>query len=189
MQKGKNLTNSKNKEALSPKKQMITNPIDKAGLVAKINVLGSGISNVKVSPQTHIHNEKSFGVVDYANFIKETNDIIKNYSDLNGAIAAFHHGFVNRFNVIYTGLGIINEESNSVDVKFLDKNSNVYTFKVFKNDKDNEIIKAIDSNEVTLLKNSQFLKLPSLFDAPSVIIPIKIQGRNIFMFLAPLSKK
>ena len=184
MQKGKNLTNSKNIENLSPKKQTITNPIDKAGLVAKINVLGSGINNVKIAPHSNIHNEKSFGVVDYANFIKETNEIIKNYSDLNEAVAAFHSMFVNRLNVIYTGIGIINDEANSVDVKFLDKNSNVYTFKVFKNDKDNEIIKAIDSNEVTLLKNSQFLKLPSLVDAPSVVIPIKIQGRNICVAFA-----
>ena len=87
--------------------------------------------------------------------------------------------FVSRLNCTYTALGIINEQSNTIDMKLLDKNSNVYSYKVFMNEKENELIKAIDSDEIRVLKNSEYLKIPSLINLPSVIIPIKIQGRTI----------
>ena len=51
-------------------------------------------------------------------------------------------------------------------------------------DKDNEIVKAIDSGEIAVLHNSSFLKLPSLANVPCVIIPIKIQGKNICVAMA-----
>ena len=186
MQKDNKIKDSyKQKKNLSPSNSIITNPIDKSGLVAKINILGSGMNSVNSSHGIiNHHSEKAYCVVDYAGFIKETNDIIKRYYDIKVSLNAFHNMFTSRLNCAYTALGLINEASSSVNIKLLDKNSNVYSFKVFMNDKDNEIVKAIDSGDVSILPNSAFLKLPSLANIPCVIIPIQIQGKNICVAMA-----
>ncbi len=186
MQKDNKIDNKyKQKKNLSPSNKITTNPIDKSGLVAKINVLGSGMNSVNSSHGiiSH-HSEKSYGVVDYAGFIKETNEIIKNHHDIKISLNAFHNMFTSRLNCAYTALGLINESSNSVNIKLLDKNSNVYSFKVFMSDRENEIVKAIQSGEVSVVQNSAFLKLPSLVSLPCVIIPIQICGKNICVAMA-----
>lgn len=184
MQKDYNKTETYNKK-LSPNNSIATNPIDKSGIVAKINVLGSGINAVKMSQNSvNHHMEKTYSVVDYSVFIKETNEIMKNHVSLRASLSAFHNMFVNRLNANYTALGLINEQSNTIELKLLDKNSNVYSYKVFMSDKDNEIIKAIENDEVRVLPNSEFLKIPNLAPVPAVIIPIKVQGRTICVALA-----
>ncbi len=186
MQKEKKITKSyKEKETLSSQNPIVTNPIDKSGLVAKINILGSGMSSVNAPIGIINHtNEKAHGIIDYIGFIKETNEIIKQYKDIRESLNSFHNLFINRFNCTYTGIGFINEQLNSINIRLLDKNTNVYSFKVFMNDKDNEIIKAYDSGEITVLNNSSFLKLPSLANVPGVIIPIRVHGKNICIALA-----
>ena len=186
MQKESNTKSSyKKNSTLSSQNNIATNPIDKSGLVAKINILGSGMNSVKTPHgYSNYHSEKSYGVIDYASFIKETNEIVRNHKDLRDSLNAFHNMFVNRLNCTYTAIGLINEQSNYVNVKLLDKNSTVYSFKVFMNDKENEIIKSLDTGEISIISNSAFLKVPSLVNVPSVIIPIQVQGRNICIALA-----
>lgn len=176
----------KSKNSLSPNNQKITNPIDKSGLVAQINILGSGMSSVKASHNiiANHHNEKASALIDYAGFIKETNNIIKNHHSLSDSLNAFHNMFINRLNCGYTALGLISEQSNSINIRLLDKNSNVYSFKIFMSDKENAIVKALESGEVSIVDNSAFLKLPSLASMPSVILPIQTQGKNICVALA-----
>ncbi|MBQ8887711.1 MAG: diguanylate cyclase [Candidatus Gastranaerophilales bacterium] len=175
----------KSKNSLSQKNSITTNPIDKTGLVAQINILGSGMSSGKVSHSViNHHNEKASGLVDYSGFINETNSIIKNHTSLSESLNAFHSLFTNRLNCGYTAFGLIGEQSNSVNVRLLDRNSNVYSFKVFMNDKENEIVKAIESGEAIILNNSSYLKLPSFANLPSVILPIQIQGKTICIALA-----
>lgn len=186
MQKDNKIKDSyKNNSSLSQKNQITTNPIDKSGIVAQINILGSGIGSCKISHNTmNYHNEKTSSLIDYAGFIRETNEIIKNHTNLRDSLNAFHNMFINRLNCGYTALGLINEHSSSINVRLLDKNSNVYSFKIFLSDKENEIVKALESGEPVVLNNSAFLKLPSLANVPSVILPIQIQGKNICVALA-----
>ncbi len=173
------LNSYNNKISLSPPNQ-ITNPIDKSGLIAKINILGSGISSVK---NTHgiigHHNEKTYGIVDYAGFVKETNEIIKKHKEPKETLNSFHNLFINKLNNLYTAIGIIREQSNTIEIRLLDKSFNVYSLKVFLNQDDNEIVKAIKSGEPAFFDNSAFLKLPSFANLASLIIPVKICDKNI----------
>lgn len=168
------------KTVLSPINQITTNPIDNSGLVAKINILGSGMTSVK-NPHAAInhHSEKIYGVVDYVGFIKETNEIIKNHKNRKETFNAFHNLFMNKFNNSYSAMGLINEQSGAVEIRLLDKSSNVYSLKVFLSQEDNEIVKTINTGEPVIYDNSAFLKLPSFSNLPSLIIPVKICGKNI----------
>ncbi len=184
MQKQTKVKNLNNKEKLSPSSKT-TNPIDKSGLIAKINILGNGMGAIK-EPHVSInhHTDKAYSSVDYAGFIRTVNEIIKNNCELRDCLNGFHNLFMTYLNCSYTALGIINEKSNTINIKLIDKNSSVYSFKVFMNDKQNEIIKTLDTGEITTINNSAFLKIPTLASLPSVIIPIKFQGKNICVGLA-----
>ncbi len=185
MQKNNNNTDINNKRTLSPTKSTTTNPMDNsAGIVAKINVLGSGMNSIKM-PHINMQSEKSFGVVDYPAFINEMNETVRKYNtDSKDILNSFHNLFVNRLNSIYSGIGIINNKSNTIEVKVLDRNSNVYSYKLFKTDSNNEIVRALISGETTVLNNSDYLKIPSLINSPSVIIPVKIKGKDICVAFA-----
>lgn len=186
MQKDKTDQNTKyNNSSQSPLNKIATNPIDKSGLIAKINILGSGMNLGAMTPaiSSH-HSEKAYGVVDYASFIKETNEIIRNHTELKHTLNAFHNLFVSKLNCAYTALGIINEQSNTISVKLLDRNSAVYSFKVFMSDANNEIIKALQTGEITTHSDSSYLKIPSLVSLPSAIIPIRTNGKNVCVALA-----
>ncbi len=185
MQKSKKSIDINNKENnISSQSKKTTNPIDKSGLVAKINILGSGMNSIKNPYGGNIHHmDKSFGVIDYAGFIKQINDIVKNHTDLRESLNEFHNMFVNRLNCAFTAMGLICEQSNSINIKLLDKNSNVYSLKVFMSDTENEIVKALETGEISLLNDCEFLKIPSLVNHPCAIIPIKAQGRTICVTL------
>ena len=186
MQKETKTKGKVNNKALSSSNSITTNPIDKAGLVAKINILGSGMgmSQGKMVHGVAHHAEKAYGAVDYVDFIRQTNEIVRNYTDLKETQTAFHNMFVSKLNCAYTAFGVINEQSNTINMKLLDKNSNVYSFKVFMNDTENEIIKVLNSGEIVSLSNSSFLKITSLNNFPAVILPVKLKGRNVGIALA-----
>ncbi len=184
MQKDTNITELNNKTPFPEKNKIITNPIDKTGLVAKINILGNGMNHGKMVHVASHHSEKAYGTADYIEFYKHTNEIINTYKDLKDAQNLFHNLFVSKLNCAYTALGIINEQSNVINIKLLDKNSNVYSFKVFMSDSENEIIKSLSAGEISIHDNSAFLKISSLNNLPSVIIPVKQKGKNICIALA-----
>ena len=188
MQKDKNLKETYNKHNnLSSQTSISTNPIagNSSGIVAKINILGSGM-NTSTSSHTFLnhHNEKSYGVIDYAGFIKEVNDIISQNFQLKDFLNSFHNLFINRLNCGYTAIGLINEQSTYINIRLLDKNSNVYSFKIFNNDLDNEINKALEAGEIANFSNSKFLKISSVANLPCTVIPIRIQGKNVGVALA-----
>jgi diguanylate cyclase (GGDEF)-like protein len=188
MQKDKNLKETYNKHNnLSSQTSISTNPIagNSSGIVAKINILGSGM-NTSTSSHTFLnhHNEKSYGVIDYAGFIKEVNDIISQNFQLKDFLNSFHNLFINRLNCGYTAIGLINEQSTYINIRLLDKNSNVYSFKIFNNDLDNEINKALEAGEIANFSNSKFLNISSVANLPCTVIPIRIQGKNVGVALA-----
>lgn len=174
-----------NKAESEPSMKNSTNPIDGSGLVAKINFLGKGHLPGKTTfTSNNHHSDKLFGMFDYMAFIKDINEIVSNHKNIKEYQNAFHRLFVNKLNCVYTALGVINESSQSIDIKLLDRNSNVFSYKVFLNDKDNEIVKALDSGNNIFLNNSDYLKMPALGNSPSVIMPISVNGKNIGIALA-----
>jgi len=179
----KTIVNQINKLTSNPIFGSSSNQADKtggSGIVAKINVLGKGMAQLKM-PRDFIHNtnEAPSGAVDYAGFIKEINEITGNVKDKKECFSAFHDLFVNRFSCAYTALGLVSANQDFIGIRLLDKNSNVYSLKVFMKQEDNEIVKAVKNLEPAFYDNSSFLKLPAFDSLPSLIIPVSICGKCI----------
>lgn len=162
----------------------ISNPINQAGLIAKINSLNTRASANRLYGGYNHYVEKPSAAIDYPELVKFINEIIENKVSINELFYSFHNLFTNQLGCTFTSLGIINDESNCMNIKLIDKIGSIYSSKVFLNDKTNEIIKSLDDERITLHNNNSFLKIPYLSSSPAIIIPIKSFGKTIGVMIA-----
>ncbi len=157
----------------------ITNPINQTGLIAKINSLNSRASSNRLYGGYNQYVEKPSKAIDYPELIKYMNDILLNKHNINEIFYSFHNLITNKLNCAFTALGVINEQSNCMNIKLIDKIGSIYSSRVFLNDNSNEIIQTINHNKITVHNDNSFLKIPYLAESPAIIIPIATFGNNI----------
>lgn len=150
-----------------------SNPIRKSGLVAKINALSG--KTVSVANYT----EKPFFAVNYRELIKMFTDIISSPKSIHDLFLACHELFVNKLNTSFTAWGLINEQSNCIDIKSVDRIECVYSSRIFLNEDSNSIVQTLKSGILSVKADNSFLKIPYLTDVSSLIIPIASFGKQI----------
>lgn len=162
----------------------ISNPINQAGLIAKINSLNNRATSNRLYGGYNHYVERPSAAIDYPELVKFINEIIENKVSINEVFYSFHNLFTNQLSCSFTSLGIINEESNCMNIKLIDKIGSIYSSKVFLNDKNNEIIRSIEEDKISIYNNNSFLKIPYLSSSPSIIIPIKSFGKTMGVMIA-----
>ena len=150
-----------------------SNPIRKSGLVAKINALSG--KTVSVGNYT----EKPSFAVNYRELIKMFTDIISSPKSIHDLFLACHELFVNKLNTSFTAWGLINEQSNCIDIKSVDRIECVYSSRIFLNEESNGIVQTLKSGILSVKADNSFLKIPYLTDVSSLIIPIASFGKQI----------
>lgn len=181
------MNQSKNQSELNNSKHIqnnipapkITNPINQSGLIAKINSLNTRATSNRLYGGYNQYVEKPSLVIDYTDLIKYMNEITANKHNINELFYSYHNLLTNKLNCSYTALGIINTQSNCVNIKLIDKIGSIYSTRVFLNNADNEIIKTLQSKKISTHNDNSFLKVPYLANSPSIIIPIASFGDNI----------
>ena len=168
-----------NKKIKNPVENILSsNPITQGDLVEKLNNLNNGVKFGTTSNRTISTAEKSASMrVDYPELIKMLNSAVQKAANANRLFSIIHESFVRKIGGTFTAIGFINEHSNCLSLRILDRNSVVYSSRVFLNDNTNEIIKAIEDDSVVSVDNNAFLKIPHVQDSPSIIIPFKNDGK------------
>lgn len=157
--------------------EKVSNPIRKMGLVAKINSLsGKTIVNKETYES---YTEKPSMVINYRELIKSFTEIISSQHSIHDLFLACHKLFTNKLSTSYTALGVINSQSNCIDIKSADKIGCVYSSRIFMNEENNVIVKAINDGQKYTLNDSSFLKIPYLQNVSGLIIPIASFGQHI----------
>ena len=147
------------------------------GLVAKINSLsGKTIVNKETYES---YTEKPSMVINYRELIKSFTEIISSQHSIHDLFLACHKLFTNKLSTSYTALGVINSQSNCIDIKSADKIGCVYSSRIFMNEENNVIVKAINDGQKYTLNDSSFLKIPYLQNVSGLIIPIASFGQHI----------
>ncbi len=178
MNQNKNQTTETNNNNTSATPN-ITNPINQSGLIAKINSLNNRASSNRLYGGYNQYVEKPSLAIDYSDFIKFMNEIIANKQNINELFYSFHNLLTNKLNCAFTSLGVINEQSNCLNIKLIDKIGSIYSSRVFLNDNTNEIVRAISENKISIHNDNSFLKIPYLSGSPAIIVPICSFGNNI----------
>ena len=156
-----------------------TNPINQSGIIAKINSLNSRTTSNRLYGGYNQHVDKPSLAINYAELVRYINTTISNKQNINELFYALNNLVTNKLGCSFTSIGIINQQSNCMNIKLIDKISSIYSSRVFLNDTDNEIIKTIQSNKISVHSNNSFLKIPYLSNSPAIIIPIMSFGETI----------
>ena len=152
----------------------ISNPIRKTNLIAKINAL-SGKSGVKTNSS---YTEKPLQAINYPEFIKSLSEITAKNNTIHNLFLACHKLFTNKLNTTFTAIGIINKQSNCLNIKLADRIDSIFTSRVFLNEETNEIVETIKSNTVSV--QTAIIPLCSLGETIGVLIigDNQIEGRT-----------
>ncbi len=157
-----------------------SNPITQGDLVAKLNNLSNGLKATKGSSRSLVSSEKAPSLrIDYPELIKLLNSAVQKATTANKLFSTIHTSFIRKIGGTFTAIGFINKQSKCLNLRLLDKNSIIYSSRVFLNDKSNEIIKAIENDSVLSVEDNSFLKIPHVQNSPSIIIPLKNDGKVV----------
>ena len=134
-----------NKKSKTPVENILSsNPITQGDLVEKLNNLNNGVRFGKTSNREISAAEKSASMrIDYPELLKMLNSAVQKSTNANKLFSNVHESFVRKIGGMFSAIGFINEHSNCLNLRLLDKNSVVYSSRIFLNDSSNEIIKAI----------------------------------------------
>lgn len=157
--------------------QIVSNPIKKVGLVAKINALSG--KTVVNKENYNKYTEKPSMAVNYQDLIKAFTDIIGSQKSIHDLFLACHKLFISKLNTSFTAWGIINEQSSCIDIKSVDKIGCVYSSRIFLNEDANDIVKSVKNGKESVINDNSFLKVPYLANIPSLIIPVASFGQQI----------
>ncbi|MDD3237316.1 MAG: diguanylate cyclase [Candidatus Gastranaerophilales bacterium] len=157
----------------------ISNPINQTGLIAKINSLNTRATSNRLYGGYNQYVEKPSLTINYAELLKYMNEVMLNKHNINELFYSFHNLVTNKLNCSFTSLGIINPQSNCMNIKLIDKIGSIYSSRVFLSDTNNEIVKSITENKISTHNDNEFLKIPYLANSPAIVLPITSFGENI----------
>lgn len=157
-----------------------SNPITQGDLVAKLNNLSNGIKASKTTNRGLTTNEKATSLrIDYPELIKLLNQAVQKATTAHKLFSTVHSSFIRKIGGTFTAVGVINEHSKCLNLKLLDKNNVIYSSRIFLSEKTNEMIKAIENDAVLSVDNNSFLKIPHIQNSPSVVVPLKNDGKVV----------
>ena len=172
-----------NKNNTPIKNILSSNPLTQGDLVKKLNNLNNGISSGTYTGRISSLIEKPSNRIDYPELLKMLNKAVQKATDANKLFSTIHNSFLTGIGASFSAIGIINEHSKCINLRLLDKDSVVYSSRIFQNDTSNEIIKAIDNDLIVSVNNNSFLKVPHLEDSPAIILPLKNDNNIVGVFI------
>lgn len=178
MNNNKNKLQSKHNTSIS-ENFFSSNPLSQDDLVAKINHMSGSLSSNKLYGGYNQNVGKPSSVIDYPEFIKDFNKTLARATSPNKLLSSIHSFVVNRIGGVYSAVALINENSKCINIKLLDKNNGIYSSRVFMNEAENEIVQAIEKDEIITIEDNSFLKIPYLTNSHSIIIPIKVNDKIV----------
>lgn len=145
----------------------ISNPINvekimPLGAKPSVNRLYSGYAASLAKPND----------INYSEILAGINSFITSEKDSVHLFYAIHNNICSKFNLNFTALGLLNQNSNYINVKLVDKVGTTYNSKVMLNEEDNVLVKAYKNKQHILTTSCEFLKLNYLKNAPAHIIPL-----------------
>jgi len=106
------------------------------------------------------------------------NSINESFSNQNDSVHLFYSiqkHISSKFNLNFLALGVLNQSSNYINIKLLDKAGTTYNSRVMISD-DNVIVRAFNNKQVIVTTDSDYLKLNYLGNHPTTIIPLVAFG-------------
>lgn len=110
--------------------------------------------------------------LNYPDLINALNSAILGQNDSVQLFYSIHNNICKKFNLNFSALGLLKQNSNYINIKLIDKTGTTYNSKVMLNDEDNVIVNAYRTKQVIITTDCDYLKLSYLTNSPTLIIPL-----------------
>lgn len=106
----------------------------------------------------------------------------KNKKTIEEVLDYIHAIAVNKLNYSFTMLGLVNNQSNSINITLTDQVGNVYSSKVLLTEVQNPIIECFLTKTKKIVNNINIANIPS--NTPGIILPLIDQNECLGVFVA-----
>lgn len=184
------MNNNDTKTELENKKSLKT---------SQSNPLSSGkgvIDNVGGIIKTQVHSttnklysgykanySRNHSVSDISEIITLLNEAMSGKSQANDVFSAIHNVFISKLNCFYTAMGLLNPQTNCINIKLIDKIGSVYSTRILTTDDDNPIAQVFNNKKYKLKRDNSFLNLPYLINSTIGIYPLMAGDNSVGVYI------
>lgn len=126
------------------------------------NKLYSGYSNVINKPSS----------INYQEILKYMNEVFSTKTEIAQLFYSMHNVLTNKMQTSFTALGLINPQSNCINIRLIDKIGSSYSSRVMLNAEDNPLVKCYEEKVPQASEDTTFFNMSYLNSSPVSIFPL-----------------
>ncbi|MFH0702353.1 MAG: diguanylate cyclase [bacterium] len=115
--------------------------------------------------------------------------IAKHKKTVEEVLNCLHAIAINKLGYSFTGFGLVNKQSNCINIRLIDHIDNIYSSKILLNNTQNPITQSFISKTKKNINGINFINIPHLHNSPGVIIPLINQDECAGIFIAGFSSR
>ena len=133
------------------------------------------------------HSQRFYGYqssVDSFDIFYEFCSTAKVKETVDEVFATLHSIAITKLGYNFTAIGLVNTQSNCVNIKLLDRIGNTFSSRILLSETQNPIIQAFNNKTTININNIGFLNMPYMNNSPGMIIPMVSQNQCVGVFIA-----
>ncbi len=121
--------------------------------------------------------------INYKQTLKIINEVLMEKSDLGQLFYMLHNVLSANMQANFSAIGLLNAQSNCINVKLIDKIGSIYNTKIMLNDDTNPLIKCYLTKTIQTSHDNKFLRANYLSSSPCIILPLVSFGECLGVFI------
>ena len=121
--------------------------------------------------------------INYKQTLKIINEVLMEKSDLGQLFYMLHNVLSANMQANFSAIGLLNAQSNCINVKLIDKIGSIYNTKIMLNDDTNPLIKCYLTKTIQTCQDNKFLRANYLSSSPCIILPLVSFGECLGVFI------
>ena len=121
--------------------------------------------------------------INYKQTLKIINEVLMQKSDIGQLFYMLHNVLSANMQANFSAIGLLNAQSNCVNVKLIDKIGSIYNTKIMLNDDTNPLIKSYLTKTIQTCQDNKFLRANYLSSSPCIILPLVSFGECLGVFI------
>ncbi len=121
--------------------------------------------------------------INYKQTLKIINEALGQKTDLGQFFYMLHNILSANMQANFSAIGLLNAQSNCINVKLIDKIGSIYNTKIMLNDDTNPLIKCYLTKTIQNCQDNKFLRANYLNSSPCIILPLVAFGECLGVFI------
>lgn len=114
--------------------------------------------------------------------------VLRHNKPVDEVTTSLHNIAIRDLGFNFTAIGLINSQSNCINLKLTDRTGNIYSTRVLTSEETNPLAQAFLERSVLNVNGTDFINTPYINKAPTVIYPLMSRGDCIGVYMAGSSK-